>query len=132
MSAQRDADMAALDEREGPAERVVVSEWTRPTSEPADKWAALMEEARAFEAWYGPGRMGVNAWVGVDTVQGFYGGWSADGDHIDDYDWDESTMSDACGKTPEEVIDDLIGIARRYRQHVDEQRAEWAAEDGAS
>jgi hypothetical protein len=94
-----------------------------------DKWTALLEEARAFEAWYGGNSRGaVNAWVGVSTIQGFYGGWSYDGDRMDGHEWDESTMADGCGRTVEEVIDDLIGIARRYRKHHDDQRAEWAAE----
>jgi hypothetical protein len=89
-------------------------------------WAELLDEARAFEAWYGA-RMGVNAWVGIDTLHGFYGGWSVEGDALY-YEWDESVMTTAEGETPEEVIADLIRIARGYRQRIDEDRAEMEAE----
>ncbi len=85
-------------------------------------WAGLMAEARAFEEWYGS-RMGVNAWVGVDTVSGFYGGWSVEGDQLYD-EWDESVMTTAEGETPEAVIADLIQIARSYRERRDAERAE--------
>jgi hypothetical protein len=94
-------------------------------------WAELLDEARAFEAWYAPTRMTVNAWVGVDTPAGFYGGWSVDGDQLWD-EWDESVMTTASGKTPEEVIADLIRIARAYRERIDAERAEFAADDAAA
>ena len=88
-----------------------------------------MAEARAFEDWYLPTRMGVNAWVGVDTTSGdLYGGWSVEGDTLYD-EWDESQMMTATGETPEAVIADLIRIARSYRERRDAERAEWAADD---
>lgn len=71
----------------------------------------------------------VNAWVGIDTRAGFYGGWSVEGDPLVD-EWDESMMT-AEGATPEAVITDLIRIAREYRKCRDDERAEWAAEDAA-
>ena len=52
-------------------------------SEPlSGAWADLLAEADAFEAWYIPTRMSVNAWVGVDTTSGLYGGWSVEGDSL--------------------------------------------------
>jgi hypothetical protein len=93
-------------------------------------WGELMEEARAFEEWYAPTRMSVNAWVGVDTTNGLYGGWSVEGDPLYD-EWDESEMTTAQGDTPEAVIADLIRIARGYRGRRDAERAEWAAEVSA-
>src|ERR1035437_5901803 len=87
-------------------------------------WATLMAEARAFEEWYLPTRVGVNAWVGVDTTSGgFYGGWSIEGDPLYD-DWDESVMTTAEGETPEAVIVDLVQIARSYREPRDAERAD--------
>jgi len=97
------------------------------TTREAEAWTALMDEARAFEAWYAPTRMSVNAWVGVDTVSGFYGGWSIDGDPLHD-DWSEEEMTTAEGDTPEAVITDLIRIARSYRERCDADRAEMVAE----
>ena len=93
-------------------------------------WADLLDEARAFEDWYLPTRMGVNAWVGVDTTGGgsLYGGWSVEGDPLYD-EWDESQMTTAEGDTPEAVIADLIRIARSYRERRDAERAEWAADE---
>lgn len=93
-----------------------------------EAWAALMDEARAFEEWYAPTRMGVNAWVGVDTTSGLYGGWSVEGDQLYD-EWDESVMATAEGDTPEAVIADLIKIARSYRERRDAERAEGVAEE---
>ena len=90
-------------------------------------WDDLLDEARAFEAWYGPQRMGVNAWVGIDTLHGFYGGWSIEGDPLYD-EWDESEMTTASGGTPAEVRADLIRIARRYRERTDERNAELRAD----
>lgn len=90
----------------------------------SDPWAELMDEARAFEAWYLPTPMGVNAYVGVDTGSGFYGGWSVNGDPLYLYEWDESLMTTAEGDTPEAVIVDLIKIARSYRERCDAERAE--------
>ncbi len=87
----------------------------------ADPWADLRAEALAFEEWYLPTRMGVNAWVGVDTTSGFYGGWSVEGDALY-YEWDESVMTTAEGDSPEAVIADLIRIARDYRQRIDADR----------
>lgn len=75
----------------------------------SDAWKALMEEAAAFEAWYGT-RMSVNAWVGVSPLHGLYGGWSVEGD------------------PPEAVIADLIRIVRGYRERIDKRRAEDEAE----
>lgn len=85
-------------------------------------WDDLMTEARAFEAWYGE-RMGVNAWVGVDTISGFYGGWAIEGDHLYD-EWDESEMMTASGDTPAAVRTDLIRIARSYRKRIEQRKAE--------
>ena len=86
-------------------------------------WDDLFAEARAFEEWYQPSRMGINAWIGIDTRSGLYGGWSVEGDPLY-YDWDESVMTTAEGASPEEVIADLIRIARTYRQRTDELNAE--------
>jgi|GEM_PF-6290838 len=102
-----------------------------PALDAEKAWMDLMDEARAFEAWYLPTRMGVNAWVGVDTTSGFYGGWSIEGDPLYD-DWDESVMTTASGTTPEAVIADLIGIARDYRARRDAENAEMAADDAAA
>jgi hypothetical protein len=89
-----------------------------------------MLEARAFENWYLPTRMGVNAWIGVDTVSSsLYGGWSVEGDPLDD--WDKSVMTTAEGDTPEAVVADLIQIARDYRARRDEERADFEADDAA-
>jgi hypothetical protein len=93
------------------------------------EWDALMEEARAFEAWYAPTRISVNAYVGVDTTSGLYGGWAIEGDPLYD-EWDDSVMTTAEGDTPEAVIADLIKISRSYRERRDAERAEWA-EEGA-
>lgn len=90
-------------------------------------WVELMAEARAFEEWYAPTRMSVNAWVGVDTTSGFYGGWSVEGEQLYD-EWDESVMTTAEGPTPELVIADLIRIARYYRERCDADRDEMARE----
>lgn len=95
-------------------------------------WAELMTEVLAFEAWYLPSRLGVNAWVGVDTTSGFYGGWAVEGDPLASEEWDESEMMTASGDTPAEVIADLIRIAREYRTRRDAERAEWAADDEAA
>ncbi len=65
--------------------------------------------------------MGVNAWVGVDTVSGLYGGWAVGGDALY-YEWDESVMTTAEGDSPEAVIADLIRIAREYRKRIDDDR----------
>jgi hypothetical protein len=88
-----------------------------------------MAECRAFEEWYLPTHMGVNAWVGVDTTSGaLYGGWAVEGDALYD-EWDESQMTTAEGDTPEAVVADLIQIARDYRARRDEEHAEMEAED---
>lgn len=85
-------------------------------------WDDLRAEVAAFEAWYVT-PMSVNAWVGISTLHGFYGGWSVEGDPLY-YEWDESVMTTASGDTVEAVIADLVRIARDYRQRVDEDRAE--------
>jgi hypothetical protein len=88
-----------------------------------------MAEARAFEEWYLPSRMSVNAWVGVDTTSdALYGGWAVEGDPLYD-DWDESVMTTAEGDTPEAVAADLIRIARDYRARRDAEHAEMLADD---
>lgn len=92
----------------------------------SDAWKALMEEAAAFEAWYGT-RMSVNAWVGVSPLHGLYGGWSVEGDPLWD-EWDDSEMMTAEGDTPEAVIADLIRIVRGYRERINKRRAEDEAE----
>lgn len=92
-------------------------------------WVELRAEACDFEAWLGE-RCSVNAWVGIETnpaAKPFYGGWAVEGDALY-YEWDESVMTTAEGDTPEEVIADLIRIARAYRRRVDEDRAEFEAE----
>ncbi len=89
-------------------------------------WDELTAEVAAFEAWYST-RVGVNAWVGVSTREGFYGGWSVEGDPLY-YDWDESEMTTASGLTPGDVRADLIRIARRYRERTDELNAELRVE----
>ena len=91
-------------------------------------WDKLMGEARAFENWYLPSRVSVNAWVGVGTNSGLYGGWSVNGDPLED-DWDESVMTTAVGNSPEEVIDDLIRIAQEYRARHDAERADLFVEE---
>ena len=89
-------------------------------------WDDLRNEALAFEAWYQPARLSVNAWVGVDTSGGmFYGGWHVDGDPLVYDDWDESVMTTASGDSPEAVIADLIRIARDYRKRIDDEHAEY-------
>jgi hypothetical protein len=95
-----------------------------PTVAPGERgtWADLTAEVRAFEAWYST-PLSINAWVGTDAAGNLYGGWSIDGDYLSD-DWDESEMMTASGETPEAVITDLIGIARRYRERRDAERAE--------
>ena len=84
-------------------------------------WADLHAEILAFERWYST-PLSINAWVGTDAAFNLYGGWSVEGDQLYD-EWDESEMMTASGKTPEAVIADLIGIARRYRERRDAERA---------
>ncbi len=92
----------------------------------SEPWADLLAEVQAFEAWYST-PVSVNAWVGIGTADGFYGGWAVEGDRLYD-EWDESVMTTAAGATVEEVIADLIEIARGYRERRDEERAEMEAE----
>ena len=80
-------------------------------------WQALLDECRAMERWYLPQRIAVNAWVGVDTFTGLYGGVGFDGDQ-------DEGIGQVEGDTPEPIILELISRMRGYRERIDRERAE--------
>ena len=80
-------------------------------------WQALLDECREMEKWHLPDRVGVNAWVGVDTFTGLYGGVGFDGDQDED-------IGQVDGDTPEAIILELISRMREWRERIDRERAE--------
>ncbi len=80
-------------------------------------WQALLDECREMEKWHLPDRVGVNAWVGVDTFTGLYGAVSFDGEPEDD-------IGQVDGDTPEAIILELISRMREWRERIDRERAE--------
>jgi hypothetical protein len=84
-------------------------------------WQELLDECREMEKWHLPYRVGVNAWVGVDTHTGLYGGVGFDGDQDED-------IGQVDGAAPEDIIVILISRMREYRARIDRERAEEAEE----
>jgi hypothetical protein len=80
------------------------------------QWALLLVECSLMEKELDD-KVGVNAWVGVDTRTGLYGGFSFDGDIGEE-------SADIDGETPEEVLGGLIAAMIEYREKLELENAE--------